>query len=442
MTRNLYVIIWTFVAAIVLMVLPASASAGTTAYTIKAQCNFRTKPALDADIIRKLDQNETLDILKSKGDWLEVATISGRKGWLHKDMLSTRWIKVHKKERSILLMDGNKVIQSWRMALCPFNPLGDKEYQGDGGTPEGRFFICESIKTPLQAKYGSRSMRLSYPNAEDARRGLKDKKITYEQYKSIILAVRNGNMPSQKTKLGNSLRIHGGGNASDWTLGCVAMSDVDIAELYDTVPRKVRVDVYKSAAQEEQISAADLKNLVLLGVKEQLNNPAIYSDYASGLIPMAYPGGDIKLTDAVCTDVVVRALRNANIDLQALLHEDVLVHPKRYTRWINKPNTNIDHRRTRNLQTWFEHHALVLPKDYAANAKTFKSGDIITMDTGIRNGTELDHVGIVHDTEQDGIPFIFNIWNTGERTSLMALIGNSYPTTVGHFRLGHPYEYH
>lgn len=422
------------------LAIPAPAMAAMAGYTVKAQVHFRAAPSMRGAVIRTLDQNESLTLLEEQGEWFKAATLSGTQGFVHRDTVSTLWIKVHKLERRLLVMDSGRAIREYRIALCPFNPLGDKAYQGDGGTPEGRFFVCESLRDPGQAKYGARSMRLSYPSAEDARRGLHDGRITYQTYAGIVRAVRNGLMPSQSTPLGGSIRIHGGGNGQDWTLGCLGMDDKDIEELFDLVPAKARVDIFTSADQEKALGAG-LATRVLEGANAQLEHPALYSDYACGLVRMPYPAGDIREADAVCTDVVIRALRHAGLDLQALLHEDILTHPARYSRWVKNADTNIDHRRTRNLHTWLTYHALALPLDYETFPGTFDAGDILTMDTGIPNGTPLDHIGLVHTSRHQGVPLVFNIWTTGCTTSLMRLLGSDYPTIQGHFRLAHPFEY-
>src|ERR671924_142722 len=73
---------------------------------------------------------------------------------------------------------------------------------------------------------------------------------------------------------------------------------------------------------------------------------------------LAYPGGDVPKERGVCTDVIVRALRQARaMDLQQLLHEDVKAHWEAYpheSRWrLDKPDPNIDHRRGPHLMTCF-----------------------------------------------------------------------------------------
>ncbi len=113
---------------------------------------------------------------------------------------------LYKKEHKLFVFKGKQEFKSYDIALCSFNPDGDKEKLGDGGTPEGRFFICEMIPNPGKSRYGARSMRLSYPGIEDARRGLKDKIINYETYLEILDKIRMGGMPKQTTALGGSIR--------------------------------------------------------------------------------------------------------------------------------------------------------------------------------------------------------------------------------------------
>ena len=70
--------------------------------------------------------------------------------------------------------------------------------------------------------------------------------------------------------------------------------------------------------------------------------------------------GDVPMEKGVCTDVVIRALREQNIDLQELVHQDMSrnfsVYPKRWG--LKQPDTNIDHRRVPNLMTYFTRQGL------------------------------------------------------------------------------------
>ncbi|MBK1877543.1 DUF1287 domain-containing protein [Pelagicoccus mobilis] len=71
---------------------------------------------------------------------------------------------------------------------------------------------------------------------------------------------------------------------------------------------------------------------------------------------LAYPRGDVPIESGVCTDVVIRSLRDAlNYDLQQLVHEDMRSNFSRYPQnWgLSRPDRNIDHRRVPNLRTFF-----------------------------------------------------------------------------------------
>ncbi|MGN7046491.1 DUF1287 domain-containing protein, partial [Neisseria sp. P0001.S010] len=69
--------------------------------------------------------------------------------------------------------------------------------------------------------------------------------------------------------------------------------------------------------------------------------------YDPAYTKLTYPMGDVPMEKGVCTDVVIRALREQNIDLQELVHQDMSrnfsVYPKRWG--LKQPDTNIDHRR-------------------------------------------------------------------------------------------------
>jgi murein L,D-transpeptidase YafK len=109
--------------------------------------------------------------------------------------------------------------------------VGHKLTHGDGRTPEGQYYIC--VKNPNSKYY--LSLGLSYPNIEDAQRGLRAGLISTEQYQKIAQAITDGETPPWDTPLGGEIFIHGRGSASNWTRGCIALDDKDIRELYDAV---------------------------------------------------------------------------------------------------------------------------------------------------------------------------------------------------------------
>ena len=87
------------------------------------------------------------------------------------------------------------------------------------------------------------SLGISYPNAEDAERGLRAKLITRDQHAKITSAIKRRIAPPQDTPLGGQIYIHGKGANRDWTWGCVALDDTDIKELFDSVPINTRVTI-------------------------------------------------------------------------------------------------------------------------------------------------------------------------------------------------------
>lgn len=125
--------------------------------------------------------------------------------------------------------------------------LGDKQRQGDHKTPEGSFYITErSILQPADEYLGSRWFRLSYPNIEDAERGLAAGLIDQATHDQIVEAIEQGLTPPQDTALGGGIGIHGGAVpafGSDWTFGCVGLSNQDIEEFFNFVAVGTEVEI-------------------------------------------------------------------------------------------------------------------------------------------------------------------------------------------------------
>lgn len=141
-------------------------------------------------------------------------------------------IVVHKAERKLELFRGNQLWKHYRVGLG-FAPLGTKTAQGDGRTPEGTYFIC--VKNARSRFY--RSLGINYPNRADADLALGENRISREQHAAILAAEKKRATPPWNTSLGGEIFIHGNGSASDWTLGCVALDDAEMLELFETVPR-------------------------------------------------------------------------------------------------------------------------------------------------------------------------------------------------------------
>lgn len=136
-------------------------------------------------------------------------------------------------------------------------------------------------------------------------------------------------------------------------------------------------------------------------------------EYDPAYVSLKYPGGDVPQDRGVCTDVVIRAMRQLNFDLQKEVHEDMKknfsAYPSHKNWGLKRPDKNIDHRRVPNLQTFFKRKGWSLP--VSQNPVDYQPGDIVTCLLG---GT-LPHIMIVSDRKnEDGVPLI--IHNIGAGT--------------------------
>lgn len=119
-------------------------------------------------------------------------------------------IVVKKAERRMFLVSGKTVLKSYDINLGN-QPIGHKQYEGDGRTPEGTYFIN---RFNPNSRYHL-SVGISYPNNQDADR-------------ATLAGVRPG----------GDIMIHGLGpegraiNRADWTAGCIAVSDEEIEDIY------------------------------------------------------------------------------------------------------------------------------------------------------------------------------------------------------------------
>jgi murein L,D-transpeptidase YafK len=139
-------------------------------------------------------------------------------------------IVVMKSKRRLDLYSDGAVVRSYKIGLG-LNPIPDKVREGDRATPEGDFYVF--TKNNKSAFY--LSLGISYPNAEDAERGLRDGLISPAVRDVVVKAINRKATPPQHTALGGDIYIHGNGASSDWTWGCVALENEDIRELFDAV---------------------------------------------------------------------------------------------------------------------------------------------------------------------------------------------------------------
>lgn len=131
-------------------------------------------------------------------------------------------IIIEKKKRKLVVMEQEQVLFSCSVALG-FAPVGNKEKEGDGKTPEGRYFVCLRKK----GKYGP-SLGISYPSVADALRLGADENLL----QCIRKREGQGVRPPWGSFMGGEIFIHGGGTETDWTAGCIALEDADAETLY------------------------------------------------------------------------------------------------------------------------------------------------------------------------------------------------------------------
>lgn len=143
-----------------------------------------------------------------------------------------------------------------------------------------------------------------------------------------------------------------------------------------------------------------------------------------------YPDGDVLLNIGVCTDLVIRAYRALDVDLQSAVHEDMrkyfAAYPSSRIWGLSKPDANIDHRRVPNLQAFFTRVGLSLP--VSPSAADYVPGDLVTwMLPG-----NLPHIGIVSDelNRERSRPMIIHNIGAGPQSEDRSF---DFPIT-GHYR--------
>jgi len=153
-------------------------------------------------------------------------------------------------------------------------------------------------------------------------------------------------------------------------------------------------------------------------------------DYDPAYFSIKYPNGDVPKNKGVCSDVIIRAYRKLDIDLQKEVHEDMIDHFSEYPnlqKWgMTKTDTNIDHRRVPNLEIFFERNGEKLP--VTNNPNDYKTGEIVTW---IIND-KLPHIGIVTNQKSRGGKRNLIVHNVGDGQVLDDCLFDY--KIVGHFK--------
>ena len=161
-------------------------------------------------------------------------------------------------------------------------------------------------------------------------------------------------------------------------------------------------------------------------VKSARKQIGVTVSYDPAYTSLDYPGGDVPKERGVCTDVVVRALRDAiDSDLQKLVHEDMKANFSKYPKnWgLSRPDKNIDHRRVPNLIAFLKRKHTTIP----LAEKNFLPGDIVTCTVP----PHLPHIMVISDKKNAaGTPLVIHNIGGGTREEDRL---NDFPLT-GHFR--------
>jgi uncharacterized protein YijF (DUF1287 family) len=169
---------------------------------------------------------------------------------------------------------------------------------------------------------------------------------------------------------------------------------------------------------------------VLIGAKKTALNADAYTE---GYFDLTYPGGDMPRDKGVCTDVVIRAVRNAGIDIQKELHEDIARAKRAYPMVKGYGDPSIDQRRVATLLPYFVRHWEKHTARLDDPSDPLRPGDVIFMDTfPQRDGP--DHMGVLSDhLDPDGMPYVINNWTDGTVTKEMDLL--TFVPVLYRFRL-------
>jgi murein L,D-transpeptidase YafK len=130
-------------------------------------------------------------------------------------------IVVKKGERRLYLMRGNAPIRTYKVALG-YQPTGNKRYQGDGRTPEGRYFIDQRNE---RSKY-RKALRISYPSPTDR---LRARSAGYEPGGLIMIHGQPNEAPERRN--------------GDWTFGCIAVTNMEIDEIWNLTTQGTPVEI-------------------------------------------------------------------------------------------------------------------------------------------------------------------------------------------------------
>ena len=140
-------------------------------------------------------------------------------------------IIVDKGDRRMRLFHNDKVLKTYKMSLG-FAPVGHKQIEGDGKTPEGSYTL--DWRNPNSQFY--KSLHISYPNASDTAQA----KARGVSAGGDVMIHGSSNLPQGKPQQA----LYDYLPREDWTHGCVAVSNQDMDELWANVKNGTKIRIY------------------------------------------------------------------------------------------------------------------------------------------------------------------------------------------------------
>ncbi len=134
-------------------------------------------------------------------------------------------IVVLKAQRTLTLLREGKTLKSYKVALGS-DPLGPKTRAGDNKTPEGVY----SIDSRNAHSHYHLALHISYPNAADRERA---RRLGVNPGGDIMIH----GLPPQWAWVG---AVH---RQTDWTLGCIAVTNAEIEEIWALVPTGTPIEI-------------------------------------------------------------------------------------------------------------------------------------------------------------------------------------------------------
>ena len=206
--------------------------------------------------------------------------------------------------------------------------------------------------------------------------------------------------------------------------GAISFQPFHVAMMSD--PKKSMKIVFAFLIASAAVSFAEIKPDQL--VESAKNQIGVTVSYDPAYRKLDYPGGDVPQNTGVCSDVLIRALRDQKLDLQKEVHEDMGKDFGAYPRkWgLDKPDRNIDHRRVPNLMTYFRRKGYQM--SISEKPQHYLTGDIVAWDLG----GGVTHIGILSDKRTTaGVPLVIHNIGRGAREDEILFQFK----IIGHYRL-------